>query len=56
MQSYSVVESVDVIDDGSRGLFVGLVFVPVDLLDFEASEEAFHRRVVVAISFAAHAL
>ena len=56
MQSDWVVEPIDVVDDGSGGLFVGLVFVPVDFLDLEASEETFHRRVVVAVPFAAHAL
>jgi len=51
-----IVEPIDVIDDGSRCLFVGFVLVVVHLLDFETAEETFHRCVVIAVAFAAHAL
>ena len=56
VQSYWIVESFDVIDHGPSRLLVGFVSAVVNLLDFEAFEEAFHGCVVVAIPFAAHAL
>ncbi len=56
MQSFSVIESIDVVSDGSRRLLESLVLLPVDFFDFEASEEALHWCVVVTVSSVAHAL
>jgi hypothetical protein len=49
MQATWIIEPIDVIDDGSRGLFVSLVLVVVNLLDLETAAETFHRSVVIAI-------
>lgn len=56
MHSGTVVKPFDVIDDASGCLFMGLELFVVDLFYFKASIEAFHRRVVVAVSFTTHAL
>jgi hypothetical protein len=37
-------------------MFMGLILVSIDLLTFVAFEETLHGSVVVAVSFAAHAL
>ena len=54
MQSGRVVEGFDVIEDGGAGLGVSAEAVMIDQLVFEAAPEAFDKRVVVAVAFAAH--
>ena len=56
MQTFGVVEAFDVIVGCPHGLIVCLVVFVMDLFDFEALEEAFHRCVVVTVASAAHAL
>ena len=56
MEPSGVVESFAVIDCTARGMFIGFVGFLIDFFDLIGSEEAFHRCVVVAVAFAAHAL
>ena len=56
MQSFWIVEALNVIVGGAHRMFVCFVIFVVNLLDFEAFEKTLHRRIVVTVSFAAHAL
>ena len=56
MQSLWIVEPFDVITRGARRVLVRLIFIVVNLFDFERFEEAFHRRIVVTTPSTAHAL
>lgn len=51
-----VVEAIDVVDDASGRVFVALIGLSADLLRFIAFEKAFHRCVVVTVTFTAHTL
>jgi hypothetical protein len=56
MHSASVVKAFDVIDHTSGCMLMGLELFVMNLFNLEASIKAFHRRIVIAVSFAAHAL
>ena len=55
MQSLSIVERLQILKDRLSSLRSALIGLPIDTLRFEGAEEALHERVVIAISFAAHA-
>lgn len=48
-------EHLDVIEQALPSLIEGTVFMGSNMLGFQRMEEAFHRRVVVAIALTAHA-
>ena len=54
--SVLVVEPIDVVDSSTGRMFVGLICLPGNLFGLVAFEKTFHWRVVIAVSFAAHAL
>ena len=54
MSSAGVVEPVDVLEDRRLGLTSSMPFLAPDHLGFQAFEERLNRRIVVAVSFAAH--
>lgn len=56
METYRVIESIDVVCDFARRVLKCLVGSFVGSFNFEAAEKTFHRSVVVAVSFSAHAL
>ena len=56
MQSFWIVEALNVIVGCTHRMFVCFVFLVVDLFDFETFEKTFHRRIVITVSFATHAL
>jgi len=51
-----VVETVDVAADRSGCLFVGAVVIQVNFFGFETAKKTLHWSIVVAVTFAAHAL
>lgn len=56
METCSVVKSFDVIGGSANCLLMRFVNGVINLFDFETFEEAFHGRVVIAVSLSAHAL
>jgi len=54
MAASRVVEAVDVFEDGHLSLPAGVPCVSPDQLCFDRFEERLNRRVIIAISFAAH--
>ena len=55
MQPLAIIEGFDVEEKVGLGLRPAVVDMVVDPFAFQAAEEAFHRRIVVAIAGAAHA-
>lgn len=55
MAALPIVEYFDVLKNRQLRLLTSPIAVPVGPLAFERTEEGFHRRIVVAIAFAAHA-
>jgi len=51
-----IVEAFDPVNDVESSLGSGVVSDLIDALDFQGLEETLHRRIVPAISFAAHRL
>jgi len=55
VSSFWVVEGLDIFEDCAGGRFVCWEYLIAEPFAFQATEEAFHRRVVPAVAFAAHA-
>jgi len=55
MQSFAIVEQLDVIKDFCPSLISGLIISMVNDLVLERAKEAFRHRIVVAVALAAHA-
>jgi hypothetical protein len=56
MASAWIVEAIDVLEYGSISLTSGFPAVAPDQLALERFEERFHHGIIVAITFAAHAV
>lgn len=54
MESGSIVEALDEGEDIAPGFASALVFAMMNELSLQGMEEALHRGIVVAVSFAAH--
>ena len=54
MESGSVVEGFDVVENGSTGLGEGDEAVMIDQFVFETAKEAFDKSIVVAVSLSTH--
>jgi hypothetical protein len=56
MFSNTIIETFDVVKNSLLSVFKIFINIFVNLLNFESSKEGFNYGVVVAVSFAAHAL
>ena len=54
MSPFWIIEGLDVFEDATGRRFVGWEYLIAEPFAFQATEEAFHGRVVPAVSFAAH--
>ena len=54
MEATAVVEDLDELEDGLASLGMGFEVTTVDQFVFKGAPERFHRRIIVAVAFAAH--
>ena len=54
MQSLSIVERLQILEDRVSSLRSALIGLPIDTLGFQSAEEALHERVIITIPFATH--